>query len=90
MRCPICNSSGGFRATEYVMPQRSGALRAPGLECLECGAVVLNEGAARSDGELEAVHEAQRLRLTTIGETAHRRASQRSDRVVARRLANRG
>jgi hypothetical protein len=76
--------------TEYVMPHPSGTVRAPAIECLECGAVVLNEIVAHSDKELAAVREAQNLRLDMIAETDHRRASRRSRQVVALRLAGHG
>jgi hypothetical protein len=76
--------------TEYVMPHPSGTVRAPAIECLECGAVVLNEIVAHSDKELAAVREAQNLRLDMIAETDHRRSSRRSRQVVALRLVGHG
>jgi hypothetical protein len=85
MRCPICNAENAFEATEYVMPRLGGTVRAPALECLECHAVVLNEVAAHSTQELEAVREAQRLRHSMSGPTEHGRASRRSGQVGAHR-----
>jgi C4-type Zn-finger protein len=90
MHCPICNSADTFNMTEYVMPHPSGTVRAPAIECSECGAVVLNEVVAHSAKELAAVREAQNLRLDMIAETDHRRASRRSRQVVALRLAGHG
>jgi hypothetical protein len=90
MRCPVCNATDAFDATEYVMPHPSGTTRAPALECLECGAIALNEILAHSDKELAAVREAKNLRLDMIAETDRRRASRRSGRVVALRLVAHG
>lgn len=61
-------------------------MRAPALECLHCGAVVLNEIVAHSGKELAAVRKAQNLRLDMIAEMDHPRASRRSGDVAARRL----
>jgi hypothetical protein len=90
MRCPICNATDAFEATEYVMPHPSGTVRAPALECWECGAVVLTEIVAHSDKGLAAVREAQNLRLDMIAETDRRRAPRRSGRVAALRLVAHG
>ena len=59
MQCPICKATDGFSASEYVMPYRTGTVRAPALECLACGAIVLDEVASHIDKDLECVRQAQ-------------------------------
>jgi hypothetical protein len=75
MHCPICNATAGFLATEYVMPFRNRTLRAPALECVDCGAIVLDEITARTDQELESLQQALTLRRVLVRQRDHRHGS---------------
>jgi len=75
MQCPVCRTTAGFSASDYVMPYQSGTVRAPALECLACGAIVLDEIAAHTDKDLESVRQAQVVRLALIRRTDHRHTS---------------
>ncbi len=57
MRCTVCGGDR-FVSTEY----RAGSVEAPALECLTCGAVVLEEAVARTEEERESVKMAIALR----------------------------
>ncbi len=50
MKCCVCGG-GRFVATEY----KTGKMSAPAMECVNCLAIILEEGLARTEEERESV-----------------------------------